>query len=150
MEIAPLLLDSECIAQAVEQAGAQGISNDFTAGYDRLVGKRFEGREELSIGKWPKIALARAFLWDSPILVLDEPTSVLGAPAEYELFQRFHALTGGRIVIFFSHRLSSVKMVDRIYVLATGTIVESGSHDELVRRNGRFANLFAMKAQNYS
>ena len=105
--------------------------------------------EELSIGEWQKIALARAFFRDSQILVLDEPTSAMDAQAEYELFQRFHSLTKGRTAILISHRLSSVKMVDRIYVLENGKIIESGSHDELVSWNGRYANLFEMQAQKY-
>ena len=146
---AALPLDSARIELAAEQAGAQGIFKKLTGGYDTILGRRFEGGEELSLGEWQKIALARAFFRESPILVLDEPTSALDAQAEYELFQRFHALTSGRTVIFISHRLSSVKMVDRIYVLAKGTIVESGSHDDLVRRNGRYANLFEMQAQKY-
>ena len=144
-----LPLDSERIEEAVKQAGAQGIFKKLTAGYDTILGRRFEGGEELSIGEWQKIALARAFFRDSQILVLDEPTSAMDAQAEYELFQRFHSLTMGRTAILISHRLSSVKMVDRIYVLEHGKVIESGTHDELVSWNSRYATLFEMQAQKY-
>jgi len=142
-------LESGHIEAAVKQAGAQGIFKKLSAGYDTILGRRFEGGEELSIGEWQKIALARAFFRDSGILVLDEPTSAMDARAEYELFQRFHALTKGRTAILISHRLSSVKMVDRIYVLEHGKIVESGTHDELVSWNSRYATLFEMQAEKY-
>ena len=142
-------LESERIEAAVKQAGAQGIFKKLSAGYDTILGRRFEGGEELSIGEWQKIALARAFFRDSGILVLDEPTSAMDARAEYELFQRFHSLTKGRTAILISHRLSSVKMVDRIYVLEHGKVVESGTHDELVSWNSRYAALFEMQAEKY-
>ena len=142
-------LESERIEAAVKQAGAQGIFKKLSAGYDTILGRRFEGGEELSIGEWQKIALARAFFRDSGILVLDEPTSAMDARAEYELFQRFHSLTKGRTAILISHRLSSVKMVDRIYVLEHGKVVESGTHDELISLNSRYATFFEMQAEKY-
>ncbi len=142
-------LESERIETAIHQAGAEGIITNLDAGYDAILGKRFEGGQELSIGEWQKIALARAFLRDSQILVLDEPTSAMDARAEYELFQGFHSLTKGRTAILISHRLSSVKMVDRIYVLEHGAIIESGTHQELMTSNGRYAALFNMQAQKY-
>lgn len=114
-----------------------------------MLGRWFEGGEELSIGEWQKIALARAFLRDAQIVILDEPTSAMDARAEFELFQRFHELTKGRSAILISHRLSSVKMVDRVYVLDEGRILESGHHDELVERNGTYAKLFELQAQYY-
>ncbi len=142
-------LESERIEAAIQQAGAQEILKKLGAGYDTILGKRFEGGEELSIGEWQKIALARAFFRDSQMLVLDEPTSAMDAQAEYELFQRFHALTKGRTAILISHRLSSVKMVDRIYVLEHGTVIESGTHEDLIAWNGRYTELFNMQAQKY-
>ncbi len=144
-----LPMDSERVKLAAQQAGAQGISQKLTAGYDTILGRRFEGGEELSIGEWQKMALARAFFRDSQILVLDEPTSAMDAQAEHELFQRFHSLTKGRTAILISHRLSSVQMVDRIFVLEQGKIIEAGTHDELIRSNGRYATLFEMQAQYY-
>ena len=105
-----------------------------------MLGKLFDGGHELSIGEWQKVALARAFLRDSQILILDEPTSAMDAKAEAELFGRFHELAKGRIAILMSHRLSTVKMVDRIYVLDEGRVLESGSHDELMRCHGLYAS----------
>ena len=101
------------------------------------------------MGEWQKIALARAFLRDAQIIILDEPTSAMDARAEYELFERFHELTKGRTAILISHRLSSVRMADRVYVLADGEILESGTHDELMERNGEYAKLFNLQAQYY-
>ena len=109
----------------------------------------FDEGEELSVGQWQKIALARAFLRDSQVIVLDEPTSALDAKAEYEVFEKFRQLVEGRSAILISHRLSTVKMADCIYVLENGRIVESGSHDELVRRGATYADLFETQAQNY-
>jgi ATP-binding cassette subfamily B protein len=104
---------------------------------------------ELSIGQWQKIALARAFLRDAQILVLDEPTSALDAAAEYEVFQQFRHLATGRTTILISHRFSSVRMADRIYLLANGRIAEAGSHAELMRQGGEYARLFELQAGNY-
>ncbi|UVT22464.1 MAG: ATP-binding cassette domain-containing protein [Nitrospira sp.] len=109
----------------------------------------FDGGSELSIGEWQKVALARALLRDSQILVLDEPISAMDANAEVELFERFHELAQGRISILISHRLSMVKMADRIFVVDERQIVEQGTHDELMRRQGLYASLFLTQAQHY-
>ncbi len=143
------LQDLHQIDDAVERAGAQSIIKKLKNGYNTILGRRFEGGEELSIGEWQKIALARAFLRDSQILVLDEPTSAMDAKAEYELFEKYHELAKGRIAILISHRLSTVKMVDRIYFLEHGKIVESGTHDELVEKNRFYAALFELQAERY-
>jgi ATP-binding cassette, subfamily B, bacterial len=137
------------IAAAAHQAGAHDAISRLTHGYETRLGKWFDGAEELSIGEWQKVVLARAFLRDAPIVILDEPTSAMDARAEYELFQRFHQLTEGRTAILISHRLSTVRMADRIYVLENGRIAESGSHDELVSRGERYATLFETQAQHY-
>jgi len=139
----------EDILAAAQQAGADRVINGLANGYDTLLGKWFEGGEELSIGEWQKVALARAFLRDAQIIVLDEPTSALDPEAEYEVFQKFHQLTKGRTAILISHRLSTVRMVDRIYVLEKGRVIESGAHEELIDRDGRYAHLFATQAQYY-
>jgi ATP-binding cassette, subfamily B, bacterial len=142
-------LDSEQIIAAARQAGAHEVIARLKNGYDTMLGRWFSDGEELSVGEWQKVALARAFLRDSQILVLDEPTSAMDAGAEYELFRRFHRLAEGRTAILISHRLSTVRMADRIYVLEGGRIAECGTHDELVYCGGRYAHLFETQAQNY-
>lgn len=139
----------ERIFEAARQAGAHGVIAGLKNGYETILGKLFENGEELSIGEWQKIALARAFLRQAQIIVLDEPTSFMDARAEYELFERFHQLSKDRTAILISHRLSTVKMVDSIYVLENGRIIESGTHDELLYRGGKYASLFERQAQNY-
>jgi ATP-binding cassette subfamily B protein len=118
-------------------------------GYDNQLGKWFEAGEELSVGQWQKIALARAFLRRAPITILDEPTSALDAAMELEVIERFQELTRERTAILVSHRLSTVKMADRIIVLENGGIVEEGSHRELMAKNGVYARLFSSQAQHY-
>ena len=120
------------------------------AGYETLLGKWFADGEELSIGEWQKIALARAFLRDADIIILDEPTSALDAKAEYEVFNKFHQLSVNRTAILISHRLSTVRMADHIHFLENGRIVESGSHDELIVHGGKYAYLFERQAQYYT
>lgn len=141
--------DQEAIAAAARRAGIDGTIARLTNGYETILGKWFEGGEELSVGEWQKVALARAFLRDSQIIVLDEPTSAMDAKAEYEIFNNFHQLAKGRTALLISHRLSTVRMADRIYVMENGNIVESGTHDELVWRGGKYASLFESQARNY-
>jgi ATP-binding cassette subfamily B protein len=137
------------IAAAARQSGVDAVITGLPGGYDTVLGKWFEDGEELSVGEWQKVALARAFLREAQIFVLDEPTSAMDARAEYELFRRFHHLARGQTVILISHRLSAVRMADYIYVLEEGQIVESGNHDKLVHRNGTYARLFETQAQYY-
>ena len=141
--------ESERIETAARDAGADEVIAGLRAGYDTQLGKWFDDGEELSIGQWQKVALARGFVRDGQVMVLDEPTSALDAKAECEMFDSFHRMVKGRTVILISHRLSTVKMVDRIFVLKGGKIVESGSHDELVQHKGAYANLFELQAQHY-
>ena len=108
-----------------------------------------EDGEELSIGEWQKVALARSFLRDAQIIVLDEPTSAMDAKSEYELFSHFRMLLKGRSAILISHRFSTVRMADRIFVFEAGQIVESGSHDRLIKLEGKYARLFEKQAKNY-
>jgi len=142
-------VDALRVRAAAERSGAHDAIEKLPSGYATQLGRRFEGGVELSIGEWQKIALARAFTRDSQILILDEPTSALDAEAEYEVFQRFFHLAEGRTAILISHRLSTVRMAERIYVLERGRIVESGSHDELMSRGARYARLFSIQAQPY-
>jgi len=117
--------------------------------YDQALGKRFNQGVELSGGEWQKIALARAYMKEAQLLILDEPTSALDARAEYEVFQRFAELTQGKTAVLISHRFSTVRMADRILVLDKGEVLEMGSHDELLRNNGRYAELFQLQARGY-
>ena len=141
--------DQERIAAAARHAGADEVIAGLPQGYETILGKWFEDGEELSVGEWQKVALARAFLRDAQIIVLDEPTSALDARAEYEVFKKFRQLAAGRTVILISHRFSTVRMADRIFVLEGGRIIESGTHDELVRLGGTYARLFETQAQYY-
>lgn len=137
------------IIRASELSGADKVISRLEHGYDTVLGKWFEDGAELSIGEWQKIALARAFMRDAQIIILDEPTSALDARAEDEVFQKFKQLAVGRTAIIISHRLSTVKMADVIYFIKDGRIIESGSHDELVKKSGQYAQLFEVQARHY-
>ncbi|NLG29186.1 MAG: ABC transporter ATP-binding protein [Chloroflexi bacterium] len=139
----------ERLAEAARAAGADQVVDKLPHGYDTRLGKWFEEGEELSVGQWQKVALARAFFRDAQIVVLDEPTSALDAASEFEVFQRFRDLAGGRTTVLISHRFSTVRMADRIIVLAGGRIAEMGSHDELMQQGGMYARLFEMQAKAY-
>ncbi len=135
-----------------EAASISDIHTTITAlkdGYDTILGNMFDRGQELSIGQWQKVALARAFFRDSQVLILDEPTSALDPKAEYELFLKFRELLNGRTAVLISHRLSTVRMADRIYVIRDGCIAESGSHEELIARNGTYAHFFEQQAESY-
>jgi len=142
--------DHEKIVTAARHSGADNVISRLPKGYETILGKWFEDGEELSIGEWQKVALARAFLRDAQIIVLDEPTSAMDAKAEDEVFQKFHQLAQGKTAILISHRLSTVRMADRIYVLDGGKITESGTHDELMQLGGTYAYLFETQARYYT
>jgi ATP-binding cassette subfamily B protein len=144
-----LPIDSEQIVAAAQKSGAHLILDQLPQKYNTVLGKVFQDGEELSIGQWQKIALARAFLRDSQIIVLDEPTSTLDAMAEHEIFTRFRTLIGNRSALLISHRLSTVKMADRIYVLDNHRVVEQGTHDDLLQQHGIYARMFYTQAQHY-
>jgi ATP-binding cassette, subfamily B, bacterial len=139
----------ESIINAARRSGANDVIMKLPKGYDTILGKLFDQGEELSVGQWQKIALARAFLRDSQLIVLDEPTSAMDPKAEFEVFEKFRQLIQNQSAIIISHRLSTVKMADRIYVMANGTIVESGTHDELMQIGGQYAYLYETQAQQY-
>jgi ATP-binding cassette subfamily B protein len=142
-------LEDGTIEEAAKRAGADEVIRTLPAQYDNMLGKRFEGGEELSIGQWQKVSIARAFLRDSQLIVLDEPTSALDPKAEYEVFRKFRELLEDQAAVLVTHRLSTVKMADCIYVLENGQIVESGPHDALIALDGVYAQLFETQAQNY-
>ena len=141
--------DVEAIGEAARQAGADHYLERLPEGYETMLGKEFTGGYDLSIRQWQRIALARAFFRRAQLLVLDEPTASLDARAENELFEYVQALAHGRSVLLISHRFSTVKSADRIYVLHEGEIVEEGTHDELVANGGRYAELFELQASAY-
>ena len=141
--------DRGLIEHAAQQSLAAAMVERLPARYDQELGRRFRGGMELSGGEWQKVALARAYMRDAQLLILDEPTAALDARAEYEVFQRFAELTKGRTAVLISHRFSTVRMADRILVLERGEMLEIGSHEELLRAGGRYAELFQLQAAGY-
>jgi ATP-binding cassette subfamily B protein len=139
--------------QDLEIAARKGMADEVIArlplGLDQMLGRRFDGGVDLSGGEWQKIALARAYLRDAQVLILDEPTAALDARSEFEVFQRFAELTRDKMALFISHRFSTVRMADRIVVLERGKIAEEGSHDQLSRLGGRYAEMFELQAASY-
>lgn len=137
------------IVTAAEKSLASSLLGRLTGGYRQMLGRRFEHGVDLSGGEWQKVALARAYMRDAQLLILDEPTASLDARAEYEVFARFSGLVEGRMAIIISHRFSTVRMAGRIIVLKQGEIVEQGSHDELLSARGLYAELFTLQAKGY-
>ncbi len=141
--------DHERIARAANRSQADELIARLPRGYDQMVGKRFKNGVELSGGEWQKIAIARAYMREAEVLILDEPTAALDARAEFEVFQRFKELSKGKTAVLISHRFSSVRMADRILVLAEGKVEAQGTHEELVAQEGRYAELFELQAAGY-
>jgi ATP-binding cassette subfamily B protein len=137
------------VEAAARKSLAAAVVERLPLGYEQLLGRRFEGGVDLSGGEWQKLALARAYLRDAQLLVLDEPTAALDARAEYEVFQRFSELTQGKMALLISHRFSTVRMADRIIVLADGRIAEQGSHSQLMTLGGQYAEMFELQASSY-
>ena len=134
---------------ASHKSMADGVIERLPLGYEQMLGRRFEQGVDLSGGEWQKVALARAYLRDAQILILDEPTAALDARSEFEVFRRFSELTAGKMALFISHRFSTVRAADRILVLANGKIAEEGTHDQLSSLGGRYAEMFEMQASSY-
>ncbi len=137
------------IRSAANKSLAEKAIRKLPKGYDQTLGSRFEGAVDLSGGEWQKMALARAYLRDAQVLILDEPTAALDARSEHEVFERFAELTKGKMSLLISHRFSTVRMADRILVLEGGKIAEQGKHDDLVRESGRYAQMFELQAASY-
>ncbi len=143
------MAEEEKLREAARRSLADTVAKRLEKGFDQQLGRRFENGVELSGGEWQKVALARAYLREAQVLILDEPTAALDARAEYEVFLRFTELTKGRIAVLISHRFSTVRMADRILVLNGGRLVEHGTHQELVGRGGLYAELFNLQAAGY-
>lgn len=143
------LADEEKILEAAEASLADQVVEKLPEKYQQLLGRRFTGGKDLSGGEWQKIALARAYMKEARLLILDEPTATLDARAEYEAFLRFSDLTSGKTAVIISHRFSTVRMADRILVLRDGKILELGSHEELIAADGLYAELFNLQAAGY-
>jgi len=141
--------DIDAIVDAAQRSGADRFIREWENGYDTILGPVFVGGKDISIGQWQRVALARAFFRDAPLVILDEPTAALDARAEHDLFERMRDLFRGRAVLLISHRFSSVRSADRIYVMHEGEIVEHGTHAELMALGGRYAELFTMQAKAY-
>jgi ATP-binding cassette, subfamily B, bacterial len=137
------------IESAAQKSLADTVVSKLSDGYDQMLGRRFEGGVELSGGEWQKIALARAYLRDAQLLILDEPTAALDARSELEVFERFAELTEGKMALLISHRFSTVRMADRIVVLSGGRLIEEGNHQQLMATNGVYAGMFEMQAASY-
>jgi ATP-binding cassette, subfamily B, bacterial len=137
------------IESAAHKSLADTVVTKLAGGYDQMLGRRFEGGVELSGGEWQKIALARAYLRDAQLLILDEPTAALDARSELEVFERFAELTEGKMALLISHRFSTVRMADRIVVLEGGRLIEEGNHQQLMAHAGVYAGMFEMQAASY-
>jgi len=141
--------DLKLLETASRKSLADQVVAKLPLEYEQMLGRRFDGGVDLSGGEWQKIALARAYLREAQLLILDEPTAALDARSEFEVFHRFAELTAGKMALFISHRFSTVRMADRIVVLENGRIAEEGSHDQLSRLGGRYAEMFEMQAASY-
>ncbi len=141
--------DTGRIERSAVEAGADAVIAALPQGYETPLGRWFQDGQELSIGQWQKVALARAFMRDADLLILDEPTSSLDVRSEYEVFQAFGDLTEGKMAVLISHRFSTVRMAGRIVVIEDGRVIENGTHDELILHGGRYTELFDMQAASY-
>jgi ATP-binding cassette, subfamily B, bacterial len=141
--------NSNLLLMAAQKSLADEVVDRLPLKYEQMLGRRFDGGLDLSGGEWQKVALARAYLRDAQLLILDEPTAALDARSEFEVFKRFAELTQGKMALFISHRFSTVRMADRIVVLENGSIAEEGSHEQLSKLGGRYAEMFEMQAASY-
>ena len=143
------MYDRERIEQAARRGMADEVIAELPQGFDQIIGRRFKDGVDLSGGQWQKIAIARAYMRDAQVMILDEPTAALDARSEFEVFERFKELSDNRTAVLISHRFSSVRMADRILVLADGKVEASGTHEQLMAQGGRYAELFELQASGY-
>lgn len=141
--------DQARIVEAAQNSLADSVVSELEGGFEHMLGRRFEGGANLSGGEWQKVGLARAYMRDAQVLILDEPTAALDARAEFQVFERFAELTSGKMAVLISHRFSTVRMADRIVVLEHGSVHEDGTHEELLALGGRYAELFTLQAAGY-
>jgi ATP-binding cassette subfamily B protein len=141
--------DNQSNELAARKSRASEVIDRLPRGYEQLLGRRFVGGVDLSGGEWQKVALARAYLRDAQVLVLDEPTAALDARSEYDVFRRFSELTDGKMALLISHRFSTVRMADQILVLENGKIAERGHHNQLMALGGRYNEMFELQASSY-
>ena len=139
----------ERILSAAKTSGVHQVLENLSKGYDSVLGRWFEGGEQLSVGEWQKVALARAFMRNAPLLILDEPTASLDVRAERNIFEKINLLCKDKTAVLISHRFNTVRLADRIFVLEKGRIIEEGNHEKLMDQSGLYANLFKMQAENY-
>ncbi len=144
------LPDQDRITDSAQKSLADAVIEKLPKGYAQVLGKRFMDGVELSGGEWQKVALARAYMRDAQLVILDEPTAALDARAEHEVFLRFSQLIEGKTAVLISHRFSTVRMADRILFLENGQMKELGSHEELLAQNGKYAELFRLQARGYA
>ena len=142
--------DDEGIRQAAQRAGADGFIEALPAGYDTRLSTSFSDGTELSVGQWQRVAVARAFFRDAPLVVMDEPAAALDARAERDLFERLAVLGRDRMVVFISHRFATVRRADQILVILDGRVVERGTHDDLMALGGVYAELYSIQSDQFS
>jgi ATP-binding cassette subfamily B protein len=145
----PELYDEQRMILAAKQSGAIEFIEKFDKGYDQMLGKQFEDGQELSGGQWQKLAIARAFYEQAPVLILDEPTSAIDAEAEQEIFENLLQVYTGKTLLLVSHRFSTVRNAEKIIVLDQGNIVESGTHADLMQNPKKYAKMFEAQAKGY-
>jgi ATP-binding cassette subfamily B protein len=138
------------IKTSAETTGVHELIRNLPDGYETAIGNLFDDSRELSWGEWQKIALARALFRDAPILILDEPSSALDADTEYDIFSKFRGIVKGRTSILISHRFTNVSLADRIIVLDKGSVAESGTHDELMKRGGIYSSMFTKQSSRFN
>lgn len=145
----PSKQDEKQIVEAAKKAGAYEFIEKLPNKFDQVLGREYEGGEELSVGQWQKLAIARAFYQSSPLLILDEPTSAIDAEAEYEIFNNLEKAYKDKTLVLVSHRFSTVRNANKIYVIDDGEVIEQGSHEELMQHDGRYARMFKIQAEGY-